>query len=93
MDFSFWSRVRRLFVDWEYRGLKGLASSRCFPDGRAALGLELVVVARPYAGVRGVWVREGEEVPEIPREGGFKPLPKRWVVERTLAWMGRNRPE
>lgn len=25
---------------------------------------------RPYAGVR-----EGEEVPEHPREGGFKPLP------------------
>ncbi|GAA5337740.1 hypothetical protein YIM73052_12030 [Thermus antranikianii] len=36
-------------------------------------------------------MREGEEVPEIPREGGFKPLPKRWVVERTFAWMGRNR--
>ncbi|MDM7323638.1 MAG: transposase [Thermus sp.] len=32
-----------------------------------------------------------EEVPEIPRESGFKPLPKRWVVERTFAWMGRNR--
>ncbi|MDM7323601.1 MAG: transposase [Thermus sp.] len=32
-----------------------------------------------------------EEVPNIPREGGFKPLPKRWVVERTFAWMGRNR--
>jgi transposase len=30
-------------------------------------------------------------VPEIPRERGFKPLPKRWVVERTFAWLGRNR--
>ncbi len=28
---------------------------------------------------------------EIPRERGFKPLPKRWVVERTFAWLGRNR--
>jgi hypothetical protein len=45
-------------------------------DG-SSLGLELEVVARPYAGVRGVWVREGAEVPEIPRERGFKPLPKR----------------
>ena len=51
-----------------YRGLKETASS---------LGLELEVVARPYAGVRGVWVPEGAEVPEIPRESGFKPLPKR----------------
>ncbi|WP_053768549.1 transposase, partial [Thermus aquaticus] len=68
--------------DGAYRGLKETASS---------LGLELEVVARPYAGVRGVWVREGAEVPEIPRERGFKPLPKRWVVERTFAWLGRNR--
>jgi transposase len=35
-------------------------------------------------------VRKGAEVPEIPRERGFKPLPKRWVVERTFAWLGRN---
>jgi putative transposase len=82
MDLSLWPRVRKLFVDWGYRGLKETASS---------LGLELEVVARPYAGVRGVWVREGAEVPEIPRERGFKPLPKRWVVERTFAWLGRNR--
>jgi transposase len=77
MDFSLWPRARKLFVDWGYRGLKGLAAS---------LGLELEVVARPYAGVR-----EGEEAPELPRVQGFKPLPKRWVVERTFAWLGRNR--
>jgi transposase len=82
MDLSLWPRARKLFVDWGYRGLKETASS---------LGLELEVVARPYAGVRGVWVPEGAEVPEIPRERGFKPLPKRWVVERTFAWLGRNR--
>jgi hypothetical protein len=68
MDLSLWPRVRKLFVDWGYRGLKETASS---------LGLELEVVARPYAGVRGVWVREGAEVPEIPRERGFKPLPNK----------------
>jgi hypothetical protein len=53
MDLSLWPRVRKLFVDWGYRGLKETASS---------LGLELEVVARPYAGVRGVWVPEGAEV-------------------------------
>ena len=25
------------------------------------------------------------------RAGGFVPLPKRWVVERTFAWLGRYR--
>jgi len=32
MDLSLWPRVRKLFVDWEYRGLEETASS---------LGLEL----------------------------------------------------
>ena len=37
------------------------------------------------------------EVVERPRDEagnylrGFKPLPKRWVVERTFAWLGRYR--
>ena len=26
-----------------------------------------------------------------PTPGGFDPLPKRWVVERTFAWLGRYR--
>jgi len=43
MDLSSWPRVRKVFVDWGYRGLEGLAPS---------LGLELGVVARPYAGCR-----------------------------------------
>jgi len=61
MNLSVQPRVRNLFVDWGHRGLKGLASS---------LGVELE--ARSHARVRGVWVREGEEVLEIPWEMGFK---------------------
>jgi putative transposase len=30
-------------------------------------------------------------VTRTQRGGGFKPLPKRWVIERTFAWLGRNR--
>ncbi len=30
MDLSSWPRVRKVFVDWGYRGLKGLASSLGF---------------------------------------------------------------
>ncbi|WP_172957362.1 hypothetical protein, partial [Thermus scotoductus] len=41
MDLSLWPRVRKLFVDWGYRGLREVARG---------LGLELEVVARPYAG-------------------------------------------
>ena len=30
-----------------------------------------------------------QDPPEMP--SGFQVLPRRWVVERTFAWLGRNR--
>jgi len=39
--------------------------------------------------VRYVWVPEGVEPPEIPR--GFVVVKRRWVVERTFAWLGHSR--
>ena len=38
-----------------------------------------------------IWVRVplGEEPPLYPR--GFIVLPRRWVIERTFAWIVRNR--
>src|SRR5690348_1455474 len=54
--------------------------------------------ARPVAGGcrspwrpggRGQWLPADQEPPtRIP---GFQPQPRRWVVERTFAWIGRNR--
>lgn len=35
------------------------------------------------------WVLE--IVKRSPEAKGFEVLPKRWIVERTLAWLGRNR--
>jgi putative transposase len=50
-------------------------------------GWSLRVVERP--GGRGQWLRADQEPPiRIP---GFHLLPRRWVVERTFAWIGRNR--
>lgn len=42
------------------------------------------------------WVKEQfgwdlEVVERQPGVKGFQVLPKRWVVERTFAWLGRNR--
>jgi transposase len=51
------------------------------------LGWRLAIVAHP--GGRGQWLRADQEPPlRLP---GFRPLPHRWIVERTLAWIGRNR--
>ena len=32
-----------------------------------------------------------EVLPEASYEGGFQVLPKRWIVERTFSWLGRQR--
>jgi transposase len=55
----------------------------------AELGWRVEVVQHPYAGVRYVWVAPGQEPPTLPT--GFRVLKRRWVVERTFAWLGRNR--
>ena len=50
-----------------------------------------------YAGdkLEGVLQGRGDWTLEIIKRSdtvkGFQPLPRRWVVERTFAWFGRNR--
>ena len=36
-----------------------------------------------------MWLRDDQEPPSRPV--GFVVLPRRWVVERTFAWLVRNR--
>ena len=49
------------------------------------LGIELSVVKRPR---KWSWVALGAEPPSMP---SFTVLPKRWIVERTFAWLGKFR--
>jgi len=48
-----------------------------------------------YAGHRTLWVAERgwtlEIVAKDPSAEGFQVLPKRWIVERTFAWLGKCR--
>ena len=43
------------------------------------------------AWLQGVYGIELEVVERAPGQVGFTVLPRRWVVERTIAWLGRNR--
>ena len=56
------------------------------------MGWEVEVVSHPRR-PRGMWVFPGEEIDYslFERPKGFHHLPRRWVVERTLAWIGRYR--
>jgi putative transposase len=72
-------RLHQLWVDSAYQG--------SFVDWvEQTLGWTVEVVRRPR---KSVWVRADQEPPEMPR--GFQALPRRWVVERTLGWLGRWR--
>lgn len=72
-------RLRHLWVDAGYSG-KGADWVR------QTLGWTVEVVKRPQ---RWVWLPEGAEPPPMPT--GFQVLKRRWVVERTFAWLGRYR--
>jgi transposase len=54
------------------------------------LGWRVEVVQHPAAGRKAVWL-PADAPPPPPRPAGFRVLPRRWVVERTFAWLGRNR--
>ena len=60
-----------------------------FPDWvKAELGCTVEIVAHLNSGQRGRWTPP-EQATEPPpeRPGGFRLLPRRWVVERTFAWL------
>jgi putative transposase len=67
-----------LFADTAYQGLG--------PWLERQLGWQLAIVKRPS---RWVWAPVDQPPPVVP--GGFQVLPKRWIAERTFAWLGRQR--
>ncbi len=75
-------RVALLWIDGGYK-------RRFLEWVEQEVGWRVEVVQHPEAGVRYVWVAPGQEPPLLP--SGFRVLKRRWVVERTFAWLGRNR--
>ncbi|MFC5355311.1 IS5 family transposase [Azospirillum himalayense] len=73
--------IQLVWADTHYQGLKTWAKDR--------LGWTIEVVKHWWTGVQGFWLAPGQEPPEIPK--GFHVLPRRWVAERTFAWLGRHR--
>jgi putative transposase len=51
----------------------------------STLGWTVEIVKHWWTGIRWVWGGPDQEPPNIPR--GFHVLPRRWVVERTFAWL------
>ena len=71
-------RLRHVWADMGYRG-------EVVDWIKQRLNWRVEIVKQPRRWFR---VPEGEEVPFVP---AFVVLPRRWVVERTFAWVGRYR--
>lgn len=71
-------RLEHMWADMGYRG-------KIIEWIKEHLGWTVEIVKQPRRWFR---VPEGEEVPFVP---AFVVLPRRWVVERTFAWIGRYR--
>ena len=74
----------RLSYGWADQGYRGAFLDRV----RQATGITLEVVARRDGGMRRSWAPAGAPPRVVPR---FAVVPRRWVVERTFAWLGRFR--
>jgi putative transposase len=71
--------VRHLWVDAGYAGTVVTWIEQ-------TLGLRVTVVRKPRR-----WIRAPADQEPPPMPTGFQVLPRRWVVERTFAWLGRYR--
>ncbi len=75
-------RLQKVWADAGYRG-------KLVEWVKVALGWTVEIVQRPGAGSRRRITAPGVEPAPIDRS--FKVIPRRWVVERTFAWLGRYR--
>lgn len=75
-------RCPRLTDLWANAGFQG----RFVTWVTATLGWTIAIVRKPRRWV--CWPADSEP---LPMPAGFQVLPRRWVVERTFAWLGRYR--
>lgn len=72
----------RLSLLWVDQGYDGAPFANWV---REHVGCEVAVTNKPC---KWVWVCDGQEVQPIP---SFTLMARRWVIERSFAWGGRNR--
>lgn len=82
-------KLPRLQVIWADSGYNGAPFEQWV---KQYLGVRLEIINHPWTGLRGVWAKEGAVIDWdkiMPK--GFHALPRRWVIERTNAWISHRR--
>ena len=78
-----YDNLKKMWADMGYQG-ENLQN-----EIKEEYNIELEIVKRPRCRF---WVPKDTPLDQLPNiEPGFKIQPRRWVVERTFAWLGRNR--
>ena len=90
-------RLPRLTYLWMDAGYRGRGKEWV----EEALGVEVEIVNRspkpPPEKILRIWAREWfkegleMELSKLPTRPGFENLPRRWIAERTFAWISHNR--
>lgn len=79
----------RLQVIWADSGYNGDPLNQWVKE---YLGVRLEIVNHPWTGIKGTYAPIGKKVDWdkiIPK--GFHILPRRWIIERTNAWITHHR--
>jgi putative transposase len=82
-------KLPRLQLIWADSGYDGKPFSQWVKEH---LGVRLEIVKHRWTGMRGVWAPQDVEIDWdkiMPK--GFHVLPRRWVIERTNAWITHHR--
>lgn len=78
-----YSNIKKMWADMGYQG-KDLKTHI-----EEEYGIDIEIVKRPPCRF---WVHKDTPLELLPqRDPGFSVQPRRWVVERTFAWINRNR--
>lgn len=77
-------RMRHVWADAGYTGKLGNTMHK-------VLGWTLEIVKHPWSGNLWTWAPVDQPPPPIEVPAGFVVLKRRWVVERTFAWLGKSR--
>jgi putative transposase len=77
-----YNEIHKIYADMGYQGIN--LKNQIKQD----YNIELEIVKRPR---KWFWVHKDTPIEQLPHIEEFTILPKRWIVERTLAWINRNR--
>jgi transposase len=77
-------RMQYLWADAGYTG-------KLAGEIKTHLGWTMEIVKHPWSGWQGTWAPKDAPPQHVEVPKGFVVLKRRWVVERTFAWLGKSR--